>query len=139
MNGPGVAGIVFDGTVSFFLSVLDNNDSVTVFDVSGKCISAATVVRCQLKTTLRRQIIGCETDIDTAALALQLDFDYDTTDTSMTQERILTETFSTSNINEDISALQEIGEESFECISDISVSVIIPPNPRPTQGTPVHI
>ena len=70
MNGPGVAGIVFDGTVSFFLSVLDNNDSVTVFDVSGKFISAAAVVRRQLKTTVRRQILGCETDTDTAVLAL---------------------------------------------------------------------
>ena len=93
MNDPVVARIFVDATVSFFLSIWDNNDSVTVFDVSGKCISAATVVRCQLKTTVRRQIIGCETDIDTAALALQLDFDYDTTETYMTQERILTEKF----------------------------------------------
>ena len=71
-------------------------------------------MRRQLKTTVMRQIIGCETDKDTFTLALQLDFDYDTTDTSMTQEIILTEMFSTSNINDYISDLQETCEESFK-------------------------
>ena len=90
MNDPVVAGIFVDTTVSFFMSVRDNNYSVTVFDVSETLISAATVLHFQLKTTVRRHIIGCETDTDTAALALQLDSDYDTTATSITQEIIRT-------------------------------------------------
>ena len=100
MNDPVVADILVDATVIFFRSVWDNNDSVIVFYVSVKYISATIVVRRQLKTTVRRQILGCETDTDTAVLALQIDFEYDSTDTSTTQEIILTETFSISNSND---------------------------------------
>ena len=100
INDSAVTGIFVEATVSFFLSVWENNDGVTVYDVSGNLVGTTPSVCLQLINRLRRQMNECKTEIDTAVNSrIQLDFDYGTTETSTTKERIVTEFVSASNIN----------------------------------------
>ena len=77
----------------------------------------------------------CETDT-AVHLQAMITLDYNTTDPSITKEIRITETFSTNNSDAYISTLVKTGEESFQCITNISETIIFPPTPRPTKGPP---
>ena len=134
INDPEVTEIFVDATLGFFLAAWEDNDIVTISSASGKIVKTTPVGRSLSKKTVGNE---CNTDTDTAvSVEIQLDFDFVSMDPNITQESIITETFSASNSNDYISALQETGEDSFDCIASISEAVIIPPTPRPTQGPP---